>query len=166
MVFFARNVYVGMIIMEQYIQPFIQVTTAVFKELVHCDIVPDRAYFIGKEAFLAWDISGLIALTGEAKGLVAISMKTATASKIASILTRLPEPPAAVIADAIGEVVNIIAGNVKKHLEEMFKIIISLPTVIRGKAHMVVIPDERTRLLCIPFDIFDGETISLSINID
>ncbi|MDR2182107.1 MAG: chemotaxis protein CheX [Treponema sp.] len=152
--------------MEQYIQPFVQVTTSIFKELVHCDIVPERAYFVGKDSFLAWDLSGLIALTGEVKGMVAISMKTTTASKITTILTKLPDPPPAVITDAIGEVVNIIAGNAKKYLEEMFKIIISLPTVIRGKAHMVAIPDERTRLLCIPFTIFDGETISLSINID
>jgi chemotaxis protein CheX len=153
--------------MEQYIQPFVQVTKTVFKNLLSCEIVPGRAYFIQKEAFLSWDISGIIALTGEVKGLISISMKSPTASRIAGRLmgegTALSD---ADVVDAIGEIVNIIAGNVKKNLEDMFRIIISLPTVVRGKAHAVVIPDERTRLLCIPFAIFDTETIWLSLTID
>jgi len=131
------------------------------------EIAPERAYFIGKESFLEWDISGLIALTGEVKGLVAISMKSATAAKIADMLTGADKfDSEADVADAVGEIVNIIAGNVKKNLEDMFKIIISLPKVVRGKAHLIVIPDTRTRMLCIPFTIFESESICLSINID
>jgi chemotaxis protein CheX len=153
--------------MEQYIQPFVQVSKAVFKNLLNCEIVPGRAYFIRKEAFLDWDISGIIALTGEVKGLISISMKSPTAAKIAGCLvgeeTGFSE---ADVVDAIGEIVNIIAGNVKKNLEDLFKIIISLPTVVRGKAHAVVIPEERTRLLCIPFTVFDTDTIWLSLTID
>jgi chemotaxis protein CheX len=153
--------------MEQYIQPFVQVSKAVFKSLLNCDIVPGRAYFIQKEAFLDWDISGIIALTGEVKGLIAISMKSPTASKIARCLIGDGiEFADADVVDAIGEIVNIVAGNVKKNLEDMFRIIISLPTVVRGKAHAIVIPEERTRLLCIPFTVFDGDTIWLSLTID
>jgi chemotaxis protein CheX len=151
--------------MEQYIQPFVQVTSMVFKSMLQCDIKPDRAYFVGKEAFLDWDISGLIALTGEVKGLVAISMKNTTASKITSQLTGMEDASTSDMIDAVGELVNIIAGNVKKSLEDMFKIIISLPKVVSGMAHMVVIPDDRIRLLCIPFSIYENEVICLSINI-
>ncbi|MDR2552774.1 MAG: chemotaxis protein CheX [Treponema sp.] len=153
--------------MEQYIQPFVQVTTSVFKTLVRCEITPDRAYFVGKEAFLKWDISGIIALTGEVKGLVAISMKSSTASRITGILLGTNGTISrGDVIDVIGELVNIISGNVKKNLEDMFKIIISLPKVIHGMAHMLVIPEERIRLLCIPFKIFENETVCLSINID
>jgi chemotaxis protein CheX len=153
--------------MEQYIQPFIQVTSTVFKDMLQCTLEPGRAYFINKEAFLSWDVSALIALTGEVKGLVAISMKYPTALKITSRLTGVTENvPHSDITDAIGEVVNIIAGNVKLNLEDMFRINISLPKVVLGKAHSVVIPEERTRLLCIPFKIFGDETICLSININ
>jgi len=151
--------------MEQYIQPFVQVTTMVFKSMFQYDLKPERAYFVGKEAFLDWDISGLIALTGEVKGLVAISMKNTTASKLTAELMGTEEFSSSDIIDAIGELVNIIAGNVKKNLEDMFKIIISLPKVVSGLAHTVVIPDDRIRLLCIPFSIFDNEIICLSINI-
>ena len=151
--------------MEQYIQPFVQVTSSVFESMLQCKLKPDRAYFAGKESFLDWDISGLIALTGEVKGLVAISMKKTTASKITAHLTGMDKFDSSEIVDAIGELVNIIAGNVKKNLEDMFKIIISLPKIISGMAHMVVIPDDRIRLLCIPFTIFENEIICLSINI-
>ena len=151
--------------MEQYIQPFVQVTTSVFSTMLQCELKPERAYFIEKKAFLDWDISGLIALTGEIKGLVAISMKNITAKKITAQLTGTNNSSSSEIVDAIGELVNIIAGNVKKNLEDMFKIIISLPKVISGMAHMVVIPDDRIRLLCIPFTIYENEVICLSINI-
>jgi chemotaxis protein CheX len=153
--------------MEQYIQPFIQVCTHVFRILLHCDIVPGRTYFIKKDAFLEWDISGIIALSGGAKGLVALSMKNSTAVKIATILTNMRESYIETdTTDAIGEIANIIAGNVKKSLEDNFKISISLPKVVKGKAHFVVIPENRTRLLCIPFTIFAGETFWLSLSID
>ena len=151
--------------MEQYIQPFIQVTTNVFGEMLQCELKPARAYFAEKESFKEWDISGIIALTGEVKGLVAISMKNTTASKITAHLTQTTDFSNSDMVDVVGEIVNIIAGNVKKNLEDMFRIIISLPKVVTGIAHSVVIPEDRLRLLCIPFAIYDNEVICLSINI-
>ena len=151
--------------MEQYIQPFVQVTSMVFKSMLQCEIKPDRAYFAEKESFLNWDISGVIALTGEVKGLVAISMKKETASKITTQLMGIDSVSSSDIIDAVGEMVNIIAGNVKRELEDLFRIIISLPKVISGIAHMVVIPEDRIRLLCVPFTIYENEVVCLSINI-
>lgn len=138
----------------------------VFKEMLHCELNPDRAYFIGREGFLNWDISGLIALTGEVTGLVALSMKYPTAQKLTGLMTGAASNISnADMVDAVGELINIIAGNVKKSLEDLFKIIISLPKVVNGKAHFIVIPDDRTRLLCIPFKIFEDDILCLSINI-
>jgi chemotaxis protein CheX len=164
LVFFNKGEYI--VAMEQYIQPFVQVTSSIFKSMIQCDLVPERAYFANKDSFLDWDISGLIALTGGVKGLVAISMKYPTATKITAQLTGLDSITSSDMADAVGELVNIIAGNVKKNLEDMFRIVISLPRVVRGKAHVVVIPDDRIRLLCIPFTIYENEVICLSININ
>jgi len=151
--------------MEQYIQPFISVTSSIFNSMFAVDVTPDRAYFADKEAFLDWDISGIIALTGGVKGLVALSMKYPAATKITGILTQKEKVSKTEMTDAVGELVNIISGNVKKNLEDLFKITISIPKVVSGLAHMVVIPDDRIRLLCIPFTVFDNEIICLSINI-
>jgi chemotaxis protein CheX len=153
--------------MEQYIQPFIDVSTSVFKELLHCTLIPEKVFFVEKEAFNSWDISGVIGLSGEVKGAVAISMKTETAIKLTEILTESKhEYLDSEVVDAIGEIVNIIAGNAKKNLEEMFKLVISLPTIVKGKAHFIVWSAIRTRIFCIPFKIFDNETICLSVALD
>ncbi len=152
--------------MEEYIQPFIDVCTSVFKDFLQVDLKTERIYFVEKDDFHDWDISGIIGLTGEAIGAVAISMKMETALKITGLLTggthtKIDDE----VTDAVGEIINIIAGNVKKYLEEMFKLVISLPTIIRGKDHMVIWPNEKTRVVCIPFTIFSNETVCLSVAI-
>jgi chemotaxis protein CheX len=153
--------------LEQYLKPFIAVCLSVFKNLLNCDLSAERPFFTEKEHFFTWDISGIIKLSGEANGIVAISMKTETAVKIVNMMTNVRhEYLDEDIIDAVGEIVNIIAGNVKKDLEELFKITISLPHIIKGKAHMIVWPVHKNRMLCIPFKIFTDESICLSVAID
>jgi chemotaxis protein CheX len=154
--------------MEQYIQPFIKVTESVFKDFCKTDVTPGRVYFVGKDEFQkSWDISGIIGLTGEAKGAVAISLKNITAFSITEILTNEKHDHLdADVTDSTGEIINIIAGNVKKELEESFKITISLPTIVKGPAHSIVWPSEKTRIICIPFNLFKDQEICLSIAID
>jgi len=53
--------------------------------------------------------------------------------------------------DAVGELINIIAGNVKQELEESYRLVISLPTIVKGKEHTINWPDNRARVICIPF---------------
>lgn len=152
--------------MEEYIHPFIDVTTSVFKDLLQVDLKTERIFFVEKDDFHNWDISGIIGLTGEAAGAVAVSMKTATALKITGLLTgKTPAEIDEEVIDAIGEIINIIAGNVKKYLEEMFKLVISLPTIVTGQDHKVIWPNEKTRIVCIPFSIFSHETVCLSVAI-
>jgi chemotaxis protein CheX len=153
--------------MLDYINSFIKVCTVVFKEFAACNIKADKVMFMSKKDFQEWEISGIITMSGSAHGLAVISMKTVTAIRITNHLTGgnhkyLDDE----VVDAIGEIINIIAGNIKKELEDEYKLIISLPKVIKEKAHFVVWPTERERLICIPFGIYDNETICLSIGID
>ena len=154
--------------MEQYIQPFIKVCENVFHDFCQTEVKAGRVFFVGKDEYESnWDISGIIGLSGEASGAVAISLKETTAFQVTSILTG--EKHTAIdadVTDAIGEIINIIAGNVKKHFEEELKIKISLPTIIKGKAHSIVWPSEKTRIICIPFKIFADQEICLSVAVD
>jgi chemotaxis protein CheX len=153
--------------MHQYIAPFIEVCTMVFKNMANCDLTAGRAYFIPREDFQKWDISGIISLSGETRGLVSISMKAETAIRITENITGIKHTYLdSDVIDVIGEIVNIVTGNVKKNLQGMFKLVISLPYVIKGKAHMIALPIERERLLCIPFKVFDDQVICLFIAID
>ena len=153
--------------MEQYIQPFIDVTRSTFKDFVGAELNVDRPYIQQKDKATEWDISGVIGLSGEARGAVAIGMKGALAIKLTDMLTSTKH--ASIddeVVDAIGEIVNIIAGNAKKGLEESFRLIISLPTIIRGTGHQIQWPHEQARIICIPFTIFESDTFNLSVAIE
>ncbi|MDR0623796.1 MAG: chemotaxis protein CheX [Treponema sp.] len=153
--------------MEQYIQPFIDVCINVFREFLGCDLVVERPYFIDSNSVDEWDVSAVIGLTGEARGAVVISMKQDLALRLTDMLTQskhyaLDDE----VADAIGEIINIIAGNAKKGLEEAFRLVISLPTIIEGKKHLIKWPNNQVRIICIPFLIFEKESFFLSVAIE
>ena len=154
--------------MEQYIQPFINVCEATFNKFCKTDVKAGRVFFISNEEYEKnWDISGIIGLSGQVVGAVAISMKDVTAFQITKTLTGNDHNSIdLLVTDAVGEIINIIAGNVKKDFEEILRIKISLPTIIKGKAHAIVWPSEKTRIICIPFTIFSGQEICLSVAID
>ena len=140
--------------MKQYIQPFINVCKNVYKEFVNLELEAKMPYFMEKDAVTEWDVSGVIGLTGEARGAVVISMKDDLAIKLTSILTGTQHTGLdADVVDAVGEIINIIAGNVKQELEEAFRLIISLPTIIKGKEHSINWPEGQARVICIPFTI-------------
>jgi chemotaxis protein CheX len=151
--------------MEQYIQPFIDVCRHVFKDFVGVELSVGRPYFSDQKAVHNWDISAIIGLTGEARGAVVISMKKELALKITSLLTgsqhdKIDDD----VADGIGEIVNIISGNVKKELEDEYRLIISLPTIVQGDWHHIRWPTAQTRIICIPFALGkDNFTLSVAI---
>jgi len=154
--------------MEQYIQPFIKVCESVFRDFCQTDVKAGRVYFVSKDEYVSnWDISGIIGLSGEAAGAVAISLKEVTAFAVTKKLTGQEHSYIdSDVTDAIGEIINIIAGNVKKDFEEELRIKISLPTIVKGVAHTIVWPSEKTRIICIPFSIFSNQEMVLSIAVD
>jgi chemotaxis protein CheX len=152
---------------EKYIQPFIDVCVSVFRDFIGTELTPDRPYFVDKNDPHEWDISAVIGLTGEARGAVVISMKRELAYKLTNILTGMEHDELDdEVVDAIGEIINIIAGNAKRGLEESFRLVISLPTIVRGHGHTIAWPNDQARIICIPFAIFGDETFCLSVAID
>ena len=153
--------------MEQYIQPFIDVTKNTFKEFVGAELNVGRPFFQQKETANEWDISGVIGLSGEARGAVVICLKATMAIKLTDMLTNTKHSSIDdEVVDGIGEIINIIAGNVKRELEEAFRLVISLPTIVEGKGHQVKWPTDQARIICIPFTIFETETFVLSVAIE
>lgn len=154
--------------MEQYIQPFIKVCESVFREFCKTEVKAGRVYFMARDTEKTdWDISGIIGLSGQASGAVAISMRDSIAFEITRTLTGTEHTSFDEdVIDAVGEIINIITGNVKKEFEQSLKTRISLPSIVRGKGHSIVWPSERTRIICIPFLIFSEQEICLSIAVD
>ncbi|MCL2026237.1 MAG: chemotaxis protein CheX, partial [Leptospirales bacterium] len=140
--------------MEKYVSPFIATCEDVFREFVGTPLAAERPYLSDRDAEHEWEISAIISFTGEAKGMVVISMKKEPALKITNILTGKNHTDIdKEVVDAIGEIVNIIAGNSKKGLEETFRLVISLPVIIKGTNHKVTWPEESTRIVSVPFKI-------------
>ena len=153
--------------MKQYIQPFINVCKSVFQDFLSQQIEARMPHFLDKEAQTEWDISGIIGLTGEARGAVVISMKKELAIRLTTILTGTEHKDFDDdVVDAVGEIINIIAGNVKQELEDSFRLIISLPTIVRGKEHSINWPNNQARVICIPFSIPPADNFSLSVALE
>jgi len=154
--------------MEQFIQPFIEGSESVFRDLCNTEVKAGRAYFVSKDEFETnWDVSGIIGLSGEAHGAVAISLHDETAFKLTNILTgKTYTTVDREVTDMLGEIVNIIAGNVKEVFEKKHRIKISMPSIIKGKSHTIVWPSEKARIICIPFTIFENQEFCLSIAIE
>jgi len=154
--------------MEQYIQPFVDGCSEVFRDLCNTEIKSGRAYFVSKDEFeTIWDISGIIGLSGDASGAVAISLKENTAYELTKLLTG--EEHTSIdkyVTDAMGEIINIIAGNVKNVFEKKHRIKITMPSIIKGKAHSIVWPSEKARIICIPFIIFGDQEFCLSVAVE
>jgi len=154
--------------MDQYIQPFIDGCEEVFRDLCNTEVKAGRAFFVSKDEFeTIWDVSGIIGLSGDAAGAVAISLKEATAFQLTKLLTG--EDHSSIdkyVTDAMGEIINIIAGNVKNVFEKKHRIKITMPSIIKGKAHSIVWPSEKARIICIPFSVFANQEFCLSVAVE
>jgi chemotaxis protein CheX len=134
----------------EHINPFVSATIETFKSMVHTVITPGK-FMLVSMSHLKYDISGIIGLSGGAKGTVSLSFPRVTALKTVSEF--IGEKQLALddtVKDAVGELANIVAGAAKKDLTQ-YKISISLPSVIIGENHQVQGGREVIPLL-VPFD--------------
>lgn len=87
-----------------------------------------------------FDVSGIIGMSGDVVGSVALSFPTETASRVVSLLSGANVDPASPdFADAIGELVNMVSGGAKAQFTGK-KVSISCPSVVSGKGHIVQTP--------------------------
>jgi len=153
--------------LQNYVEPFVEVTVNTFKEFVGIDVSPRHPHFLDPEKGFEWDISAVIGLSGVVKGAVIISMKADLAIKLTELLTDSEHTEIdADVIDAIGEINNIVAGNIKPKVPNGDKIVISIPTIIKGKEHSIAWPSKQTRILCIPHKAFENDIFHLMVAIE
>ena len=134
---------------SEHIQPFIKATQNAFSEVVYLKTTPGNPYvFQGSEDL--FDISAIIGLAGDARGAVILSFPLSSCLKISKSFTGIQSDEVnEVVTDAIGELVNIIAGNSKEGLLQ-YKIYISLPKVIIGNKMNMILP-KNAPSITVPF---------------
>ncbi len=133
----------------EHINPFIKATIDSFKTMTKVSVSPGQIK-LKDNANTTHDISGIIGLSGGARGAIALSFPKDCALDIVSKFIGEPvEDINEDVTDAIGELANIIAGYAKKDLVD-FKIQISLPSVITGEGHKVS-DAKNIKAMTIPF---------------
>ncbi|MCL2441045.1 MAG: chemotaxis protein CheX [Treponema sp.] len=153
--------------LQNYVEPFVEVTVNTFKEFVGIDITPRHPHFLDPDQGFEWDISAVIGLSGVVRGAVIVSMKSDLAIKLTDMLAGEGHSEIdADVVDAIGEINNIIAGNIKPKVPNGDKIVISIPTIIKGKEHSIAWPSKQTRILCIPHKAFENDIFHLMVAIE
>lgn len=133
----------------EYINPFLASTISVFETMLDCELTRKEP-FVKKGFQPEHEVSGIIGLSGKARGTVVLSLGREVAlNAAAAMLGERPEQINADVTDAVGELTNIIAGGAKAQLP-LLAMSVSLPTVITGKSHSVEFPKNVTPI-CIPF---------------
>jgi len=141
----------GALMKVAYINPFITSVISLFDTMLGIKLTRGRP-FIKDHCLPEHEISGVIGLSGKAKGVVVLSLSKESALSATQVLLggKRPETINADVVDAVGELANIVAGGAKAQLERL-AMSVSLPTVIAGKNHSVQFPSSVTPV-CIPFD--------------
>jgi chemotaxis protein CheX len=138
----------------EHINPFINATVRTFQTMVYSDAKPGKVG-LAQDAAIRFDVSGVIGLTGMAKGSVALSFPRITALKVASAFVGMRVLALDDVAtDAIGELANIIAGAAKSELSQ-YSIQISLPSIILGDSHEITGPRDIVPMV-VPFQCPQG----------
>jgi len=120
------------------INPFLQGTVEVLKKMAFVEPRPGKIYL--KDSRIAHgDVSGIIGITGDAIGSLAISFSEAC---ICHLIGRiLGEPCAAAnqdVFDGVGEITNMISGVARTHMEkEGMAVYAAIPSIIYGKYHTI-----------------------------
>ncbi|MDR0562910.1 MAG: chemotaxis protein CheX [Spirochaetaceae bacterium] len=152
---------------KQYLQPFAIACMQVFKNFVGAELVAERSYLFDQAVITGWDLFAMIGFSGGARGAVVISMKKELAFKLAHRFTgRSYTAMDDDVTDTIGEIVNIIAGNVKRGSIEQLQLRLSPPTIIRGSGHSISWLAGGDPIVSIPFKIYEHEIFMLSVTLE
>lgn len=124
---------------SELLQPFIAATIEAWS--VMADVTVHTSAILRKTDFkMVGDLSALIHLVGTNERLLALTMTNGVARELAiAMLHRLvPAPTDEMICDSAGEMINIIAGQVKgSFVGTPYEFDIGLPTIISGANHEI-----------------------------
>ncbi len=138
------------------INPFINATINVLETMAFMKVNAGTPYLKNNNVAVG-DVSGVLGLTGIANGTVAVTFEEKCILKVVSnmfgeTMSELNNE----IADAVGELTNMISGQARKELEEIGKVFrAAIPSVITGRNHSIVHYTNGPKI-AIPFSTDDG----------
>jgi len=138
------------------VNPFIEATIHVLSSLAFTQAHAGVPY-IKVDHVAKGDISGVVGLTGEAKGTISVTFTQKCILHIVSSMfgDEIKEMNEEV-KDAVGEILNIVSGHGRQKIQTMGKTIQgAIPTVVVGKDHVI---NHMTSypIVAIPFETENG----------
>jgi CheY-specific phosphatase CheX len=112
---------------------FFNSTMFTFDKMLMISLEPKPVEQIDATSF---EISGVIGFSGGVMGNCALRITAAGAQELVTRIAGEAIESPAEIADGVGEIVNMIAGNAKAALAD-YVVTLSFPEVIRGKGHEI-----------------------------
>lgn len=145
-----------------FISPFINSVQNVFSTMLQLPIEAGEPR-VKTDAASVHEVTGIIGLSGDVSGAVALSFPRVTAERIVAIFCGMeidadhPDFP-----DAVGELVNMISGGAKAEFSGR-TVSISCPSVIVGAGHRVLNQSQLPAVM-LPFTSDCGEmTVEIAI---
>ena len=139
-----------------YLQPFINNTINVLGKTAGIEASFREIYF-SNDLRIYGDISGIIGLSGNSEGTVAITLYWDLARQIIARMMHVDESQinSEYIHDGTGELINMISGSTKTEFKgTRYHFELSLPTVVVGSGHQLGHP-EGSSIAVLIFDVGD-----------
>lgn len=142
-----------------FINPFLEAVISVLGTMAGVAATPGKP-FINTTRTATGDVTGLIGITGHSAG--AMSLTLSKGAILLIVNNMLQESYAELnddIADAVGELTNMIAGQARMHLSQQgLNFSASTPSVIMGKGHRLS-HMSGSPILSIPFATEGGDLV-------
>ncbi len=141
----------------EYLNPFLQATINVLSTMAMISPKPGKPG-VKADDMAVGDITGIIGITGDAEGSLAVSFSEECALKIVeNMLGEKHEKLNEEVADCVGELTNMISGDARAQLQKLgFDFTAAIPTVVRGKDHTIRHLVQGGTTIMIPFTTDNG----------
>jgi len=139
------------------INPFINATINVLETMAFMNVNAGKPY-LKKDNVAVGDVTGVLGLTGAANGTISVTFEekcilAVVSNMFGETMTELNSE----IADAVGELTNMISGQARRELEEAGKVFrAAIPSVVTGRNHSITHYTDGPKI-AIPFSTGNGD---------
>ena len=139
------------------VNPFINATINVLETMAFMTVDAGKPY-LKKDDVAIGDVSGILGLTGVANGTIAVTFEEKCILAIVSnMFGETMSELNSEIADAVGELTNMISGQARRELGEMGRVLkAAIPSVVTGRGHNIIHFTNGPKI-AIPFETNNGK---------
>ena len=137
-----------------FINPFLEATVKVLQTMAFTEPHVNEPFLKARTPLAQGDITGIVGLTGDMHGSLAVSFSEAAILQVVSnMFGEVYKEINDDVRDAVGEITNMICGDARRSLAEQgHQFQAAIPTVIDGKGHKICHPFSGP-VLVIPFAV-------------